>query len=156
MSRGIKREHKPSNRSELDQVVEQALARTMYAMRCSSSTSLMGASPGALVFGRDMHLNVPFVTDIVSITENRQLQTDARLKRENLRRSHHDYQIGENVYVLNHFSSSDKLKPVYKGPYKVVRVHTNGTLTIERGQIHERISIRRLKPEKLHNAVPAT
>jgi len=154
--RTLLQEHKPSNRSELDQVVEQALARTMYAMRCSSSTSLMGASPGALVFGRDMHLNVPFVTDIVSITENRQLQTDARLKRENLRRSHHDYQIGENVYVLNHFSSSDKLKPVYKGPYKVVRVHTNGTLTIERGQIHERISIRRLKPEKLHNAVPAT
>ena len=103
----------------------------------------MGDSYGAFVSSWDMHLNVPFVTDIVSITENLQLQTDTHLKRKNLQRLHHDYQVGEQVYVLNHFSSSDKLKPVYKSPYKIIRVHTNCTLTMERGQIHDRISIRR-------------
>ena len=50
------------------------------------------------------------------------------------------------VYVNNHFTSSDKLKPAWKGPYRILRVHTNGTLTVERGLIHERVSIRRCKP----------
>ena len=81
-------------------------------MRCASSTSLNGVAPGALVFGRDMLLNVPIVTDIISITENRQLQTDLRLERENRRRSQHDYQVGERVYINNHFSSSKIVRKI--------------------------------------------
>ena len=99
-----------------------------------------------MVFGRDVLLNIPIVTDIISITENRQLQTDLRLERENRRRSHFDYQVDGMVCVQNHFSAADKLKEAWKGPYKILRVHTNGTLTVERGQIHERVSIRRVKP----------
>jgi len=137
---------KPTTMTQLNQVVNSALASTMRAMRCSASTSLDGISPGSLVFGRDMLLNIPIVTDIISISENRQLQTDLRLERENRRRSQFDYQVGGSVYVNNHFSTADKLKPVWKGPYKILRVHANGTLTVERGQIHERLSIRRCKP----------
>jgi hypothetical protein len=136
----------PQTIEALDKVVDSALACTMRAMRCASSTSLQGVAPGALVFGRDMLLNIPIMTDIVSITENRQLQTNLRLQQENRKRSHFDYQVDGMVYVNNHFSSSDKLKPAWKGPYKILRVHTNGTLTVERGQIHERISICRCKP----------
>ena len=127
-------------------MVESALAWTTRAMRCASSTSLDGVAPGALVFGRDMLLNIPIVTDIISITQNRQLQTDLRLERENARRSQFDYQVDGMVCVNNHFTSSDKLKPAWKGPYRILRVHTNGTLTVERGLIHERVSIRRCKP----------
>ena len=136
----------PTNMDEMDKVVRSALAATMHALRCASSTSLQGVAPGALVFGRDMLLNIPIITDIISITENRQLQTDLRLERENRRRSHFDYQVDGMVYIYNHFSSSDKLKPVWKGPYKILRVHSNGTLRIERGEIHERVSIWRCKP----------
>ena len=93
-----------------------------------------------------MLLNIPVVTDIVSVAENRQLQTDLRLERENRRRSHFDYQVDGMVYVQNHFSAADKLKEPWKGPFKILRVHTDGALTIERGQIHERVSIRRVKP----------
>ena len=136
----------PTTMDALDIVVKSALAATMRAMRCASSTSLNGVAPGALVFGRDMLLNIPIVTDIISITENRQLQTDLRLERENRKRSHFDYQVGGSVFVQNHFSSADKLKEPWKGPFKILRVHSNGTLTIERGQVHERVSIRRVKP----------
>ena len=93
-----------------------------------------------------MLMNIPIVTDIISISENRQLQTDLRLERENQRRSHFDYQVDQMVLIKNHFSSGDKLKPAWLGPFKVLRVHSNGTLTIERGPIHERLSIRRCKP----------
>lgn len=136
----------PTTMEELDKVVDSALAQTLHAMRCAASTSLNGIAPGALVFGRDMLLNIPIVTDIIAISENRQLQTNLRLERENRKRSQMDYQVDGRVFVNNHFSSGDKLKPAWKGPYRIVRVHTNGTLTIERGQIHERVSIRRCKP----------
>ena len=136
----------PQTVEEMDKVVEAAIASTMRALRCAASTSLNGIAPGSLVFGRDMLLNIPIVTDIISISENRQLQTDLRLERENRRRSHFDYAVGQMVYISNHFSSGDKLKPAWLGPFKVLRVHTNGTLTIERGLIHERVSIRRCKP----------
>ena len=137
---------RPNTVDEMDKVVKSALAATMHAMRCAASTSLNGFSSGSLVFGRDMLLNIPIVTDIISITENRQLQTDLRLERENRKRSHFDYQVDGMVYVQNHFSSADKLKEPWKGPFKILRVHTNGTLTIARGPIHERVSIRRVKP----------
>jgi hypothetical protein len=144
--RTIFEQENPRTTEDLDKVVDSALACTMRAMQCASSTSLQGVAPGALVFGRDMLLNIPIMTDIVSITENRQLQTNLRLQQENRKRSHFDYQVEGMVYVNNHFSSSNKLKPAWKGPYKILRVHTNGTLTVERGQIHEQISIHCCKP----------
>ncbi len=33
-----------------------------------------------------------------------------------------------------------------QGPYKISRVHTNGTVPIERGAITERLNICRLQP----------
>ena len=144
--RTILANEQPTTQAELDKVVDSALACTMRAMRSAASTSLSGVAPGAMVFGRDMLLNIPIVTDIISITQNRQLQTDLRLERENRRRSQFDYQVDQMVYLKNHFSASDKIKAAWTGPYTIIRVHANGTLTIERGQIHERVSIRRCKP----------
>jgi len=115
------------------------------ACRCSANTALDGYSAGALVFGRDMHLNIPIVVDILAITRRQQLQTDQRLARENRGRSHHEFEVGQLVYVNNHHTSSHKLKVAWKGPYPILRVHTNGTVTIQRGQVHERLSIRRIK-----------
>ena len=61
--------------------------------------------------------------------------------RENQRRALHECEVGQQVHVNNHFSSADELKPVWVGPVPISRVHTNGTITIQQGQIHERISI---------------
>ena len=146
--RTIMKDRKPKTVKEFDLVVDDAIAQTIRACRCASSTSLQGHSPGALVFGRDMNMNIPIVSDIISISENRQLQTDLRLLRENSKRSHHEYKVGDLVYLINHHSPSDKMKQAWLGPYKILQVHTNGTVTLERGQIHERISIRLLKPSK--------
>ena len=110
----------PTTLAEMDKVVKSALACTMRAMRCAASTSLEGVAPGALVFGRDMLLNIPIVTDIISITENRQLQTDLRLERENRKRSQFDHQVNGMVCVNNHFLSADELKEAWKGPFKII------------------------------------
>ena len=43
-------------------------------------------SPGALVFQRDMILNIPLITDLLQLYERRQIIIDERLRRANLRR----------------------------------------------------------------------
>jgi hypothetical protein len=42
--------------------------------------------------------------------------------------------------------SQPKLNQPTKGPYTITRVHTNGTVEIDRGRFVETINIRRLKP----------
>ena len=144
--RTVLAEKNPTNAREMQQAVDEAVARCIRACRCAANTSLQGFAPGTLVFGRDMHLNIPIVADILAISENRQLQVNARVMRENRRRTQHDYQVGEQVYVENHHTAADKLKMAWKGPFPILRVHTNNTVTIQRGLIHERINVRRLKP----------
>ena len=93
-----------------------------------------------------MLLNIPIVTDIIAIAHNRQLQTDLRLQQENRKRTHHEYAVGDNVYVYNHYKSSHKLRRVWLGPFPIVRVHTNNAVTVRRGLVEERMSLRRIKP----------
>jgi hypothetical protein len=33
-----------------------------------------------------------------------------------------------------------------RGPFTITKVHDNGTVTIDRGNFHETINIRRIKP----------
>ena len=136
----------PTTKEQVDAVVEKALATAMHACRCASNSSLQGYSAGALVFQRDMHLNIPVIADILTISERRQIKTNQRLLQANAKRKRHEYKVNDLVYVSNHFTAADKLKEAFQGPFKILQVHTNATVTIERGLIHERISIRRLKP----------
>ena len=94
-----------------------------------------------------MHLSVPIVTDIIALSHDRQLQTDLRLQRENAKRSRRECVVGQNVCVNNHFSSSDKMKPAWKGPFPVLQVHADGTVAVQRGQIHERVSVHVAQPQ---------
>ena len=66
--------------------------------------------------------------------------------RENQRRALHEHEVGQQVCVNNHFSSADELKPVWVGPFPILRVHMNGAIAIQQGQAHERISICLVEP----------
>ena len=121
----------PTMKEAMNQVVDNAISSTICAIQCASSTLLMGHSPMALVFGRDLHLNISNVTDIIAISHNQPLQTNLCLMHEKSRHSQHSYQVREQVLVKNHFLGQDKLKPAWVGPYQVFQVHPNGTLTIE-------------------------
>ena len=59
---------------------------------------------------------------------------DLWLEQENWKQSRFDYEVGGQVYVDNHFLSADKLRPAWKGPFKILRVHANGTLMVERAR----------------------
>ena len=48
--------------TQAQDIVDQALALAMHAMRTTVATTL-GSTPGALAFSRDMFLNIPLVAN---------------------------------------------------------------------------------------------
>ena len=125
------------------------LSAVAFAVRSTYHTTTQ-ATPGQLVFGRDMVLSISHVADWHYIKKRKQNQIGKDNKRENSKRINHVYQTRDKVLVERHFTGNPpKLSRPYDGPYSVVQCHTNGTITIRRGAINERINIRRVHPYKL-------
>ena len=108
-----------------------------------------GLSPGALVFSRDMFLLVPFIADIMAIARAcKQVQVNESLQKANAKRLSYDYKVGEQVLIkLMDTSPRSKMLDKWEGPYSILTVHCNGTITIQlRQNVEERLNIRRVKP----------
>ena len=102
---------------------------------------------GQLVFQRDMVMQLAVSTDWKLLRRRKRHFTKLANKRENLKRLNHHYQINDKVLIrLDKLEAGGKLARPTEGPYKVTEVHSNGTLTIQRGDYTERINIRRLRP----------
>lgn len=134
----------PAGITQATQLVDTAISQAMYATRCAYSSAIK-TTPGGLAFGRDMLLNIPLHTDLEQLRAHRQQLIDNRLIIANRKRYSYDYRIGDEVLKLVY--KPDKLDPRAEGPYRVVQVHANGTLTIQLSPtVVERISLRRVKP----------
>ena len=145
--RTLKAIHEPTTVHEAKTLITKALATAMHAIRCASTSALQGMSPGGLVFRRDMFLDLPLTADILTLQAHRQDLVDQRLLRANAKRIRHDYAVNEQVLKKRHRDLSDKLQPIWDGPYTITTVHTNGTVTIRLDDhTSERINIRRIKP----------
>jgi len=130
-------------------MVDEVLSIAQHAMRSSVHTTL-GSSPGALVFSRDMLLNVPLSSDWHAITQKREHLVNYRLMRQNVQRRMYDY--AQNQKVLKKVHDLTKLGVRTPGPYKIKKVHANGTVTMEHCPgISERINIRRVIPYRENN-----
>jgi hypothetical protein len=113
---------------------------TMHAMRAGVHSTL-GSTPGNLVFNRDMFLNIPLIADRHAITQRREHLIHENLIRENQKRRGHDYTPQQ--LVLKKKWKPKKLSKRTSGPYEIVQVHVNGTVTIQlRPGLTERINIR--------------
>jgi hypothetical protein len=134
----------PAGVDDANSLVDAAIAEAMFAHRASYSEAT-GSTPGALAFHRDMILDLPIIADLISIREKRQQLIDERLIQANRRRFAYDYTVGQQVLKLVY--KPNKLEPRAEGPYDIIQVHTNGTLTIRISpHVIERINIRRVKP----------
>ena len=125
-----------------------------FAIRTTWSTTNR-ATPGQLIFGRDMLLNIRHLVNWHYMQARRQRIATENNARENSRRIPHHYNVGDLVLKARG-NPSDKggIRPTmqrpYEGPYEIHRVWNNGTVTIRRtvrgGAIFERINIRRIRP----------
>jgi len=135
----------PEHSLEAAHAVDTVLATAAHAAR-SLMHSTLGLSPGAIVFNRDMPLDIPVLTDLELLRQKRQVLIDKNCLRERKRRvEHHDYAIGDQVLKLEH--KPHKTQERATGPCTATRVHANGSLTVRLNELMtDRLNMRRLKP----------
>jgi hypothetical protein len=116
----------------------------MHAMQAGIHSTL-GSSPGALVFNRDMLLNIPLIADWPAITQKQEHWVNQNLIWENKKRQCYDYVQVQKILKKRH--GPWKLGQRTGGTYKVLQTHSNGTLTIElKHNVTERINTQQVIP----------
>ena len=132
-----------------DSVTEDDIANFLtnaaWAVRSTYHTVLK-ASPGAALFGRDMLFDIPFQADWNKIGEYRQRQTDRNTERENRSRLDYDYKVGEKILLRKEGILRKGESPFHPEPWTITTVHTNGNVRVQRGNKSERLNIRRITP----------
>ena len=109
----------------------------------------MRVSPGALVFGRDMFVDVPLVADLLAIRQRRELLINQNLMRENQKRYEYHHRVGDLVIIKVY--NPTKLQEMLHRPYPIVECRTNGTVRVQRGPagaVIETYNIRKVVPYK--------
>ena len=123
---------------------EPFLTSVAYAIRSTYHTTLQ-ATPGQLVFGRDMILPIRFKADWAMIAQRKQAAINANNNKENKKRKEHTYHVNDLVLVTKP-GIIRKMERPRIGPFKVIKVSTNGTVRIKQGAVIKRINIRRITP----------
>ncbi len=101
----------------MEGLIDEALSTTMHATRCTSSTALQGLSPGAVVFCRDMFLDLAMYADILLLQKHCQQLVDERLLQASSQSIQHDYKVGNQVLKKAVLTFSDKLQTVFAGTF---------------------------------------
>ena len=107
----------------------------------------METSPGALVYNRDMLLDIPLVANLELIQERRQQLVDDNLRRQNARRVDYKWKVGDrfNIVIWDKTKGSQQLE----GPFTITATNTNGTVDFRRSaNVTENISIRKIRPHR--------
>ncbi len=112
----------------------------------SAYHTVLKASPGAAIFGREMLFDIPFIADWKKIGEHRQLLTDRNTDRKNEGQIDYDYQVGQKVLVRNDGILRKAESRHLREPWTIKSVHTNGTIRAQCGNKSERMNIWRVKP----------
>eukprot|EP00957_Ditylum_brightwellii_P162848 12400741-Ditylum_brightwellii.AAC.1 len=96
--------------------VDDALATTTHATQCAVSRAI-GTSPGAMVYQRDMFINLPVLADLVTIPDCCQEIINKNLHQQNLKRCEWNYAVGQEVLIKT--VDPTKLQPRAHGPYTI-------------------------------------
>jgi hypothetical protein len=113
---------------------------------CSTYHTVLKASPGAAILGRDILFNILFIAVWKKIGEHRQRLTDLNTAHENIGRFHYDYKVGQKLLVWNDgILCKAESRYDLKDPWAITSVHTNGTTTVQCGNKSERMNIQRVK-----------
>ncbi len=92
---------------------------------CSTYYTVLKASPGAAIFGRDMLFDIPFVADWKQIGEYRLHQTDRSNTRENIKSVDYDYKVGDKVRICKD-GILRKAESIWKKERQFIRMELSG------------------------------
>ena len=122
------------------------LAAAVFAM-CSTYHTTLRVTPGQLIFGRDMILNTQYLADWTVIKACKQQLIHKNNIIENSKHIPYQYKVGDMVMLENH--RANKYEQLYKGPYLVMQINTNGTVPLKIGAVMDTVNIRRIHPFKM-------
>jgi hypothetical protein len=122
----------------------QFLQVCAYGIRSTYSTILQ-ASPGHIVFGRNMIIDVRFQANWDRIKNNKQKSIEKSNRCENLNRSNHKYKVGDRILLCKP-GLQRKLSAPTEGPFTILPVATNGMIKIQRSIVQERVKKRCIEP----------
>ena len=122
----------------------EILSSIAWAIRASFHSTHQ-ATPAQMVFGRDMIFNLKSLINWKVVSARKQQTVDRSNLRENSKRVDFDYEVGQKAYIKKE-KPYRKLDGPKLGPYEITDVYTNGTVRIQKGNVNERINIRRLEP----------
>jgi hypothetical protein len=88
--------------------MEQILSATAFAVRSTFHTTTLQKSPGQLVFGRDMILNIQHTANWDYIKQRKQQIIDNNNRRENATRKEHTYSVGDKVLLQQGTENKDE------------------------------------------------
>jgi hypothetical protein len=125
--------------------IDTFLTNVSWAIRSTYHTVLK-ASPGAAIFGRDMLFNIPFLADWNKIGDYRQHQADLNTECENRTCKDWDYKLGDKVLLWKDGILRKSESRYELDPWTNISVPTNGTITVQRRSKSERLNIRRVTP----------
>ena len=115
------------------------LSGITWAIRSTYHTTLK-ATPGQLVFGRDMIHNLKFTANWEDIRRQKQALIDLSNAHKNKSRFDYNYTIGDKVLIFQD-KLQHKLNEPYEGPYSILQIYANGTVKIQHGPVQELINI---------------
>ena len=128
---------------------DASLQAVAWAIRTTISTAT-NYSPGQLIFNHDMIMQTAVTVNWELIKQRRRELAVVANNRENKSRIEHSYSVDDQVLIiLDKKEQGPKLSSPTEGPYKILKLYTNGTVKIQRGSYQEILSVRRLKPYKV-------
>ena len=129
---------------DIDDFIDTALSSSAYAINAAVH-SVTSETPGAFVYQRDMNLPIQSIAHWETVRLKKQKSIHRNFMKENNRRKHFDWQPGMEILLEN--NEGEKMSAKAIGPFRIEKVHTNGTVTIKlKPRTFQRINIRRIKP----------
>ena len=119
------------------------LSATAFAVRSTFHTTLQ-STPGQLVFGRDMILNVKHEANWEYIRARKQNLILKNNKAENSKHIPHTYSVGDKVLLKR--GTENKYETPYSGPHIILKVNDNGTVRMKVKNVEDTYNIRRITP----------
>ena len=124
----------------------EIIARVGWAARSTHHAALQ-ATPGQLVFGRDMIFDINFAADWHNVRKHKQDEMHKNNLRENARRIDYEHQVGDQVALkADYLKTTQKAQLSNIGPHRAIQAFNNGCVRIQRGRAQETINIRRIDP----------
>jgi len=124
--------------------IKQFITDAAWAIRSTHHT-VLGSTPAAAIFGRDMLFDIPYLADWNKIGQRRQILVDKANERENKKRVDFDYAIGNKILIAKD-GVLRKAESKYEGPNEIIQVYKNDAVRIKNNKMTKRLNIRRIIP----------